>query len=65
MRLLADKNFALLKHDPKHPSLHFKCIDNDLWSVRVGMHYRALALREEEVFSWIWIGPHSEYDRLV
>jgi hypothetical protein len=40
VRDLADKNFQLLKADPKHPSLHFKKIDK-LWSVRVGLHYRA------------------------
>jgi hypothetical protein len=38
VRALADKNFILLKADPKHPSLHFKKIDR-LWSVRVGAHY--------------------------
>ncbi len=43
VRALADKNFQLLKADPKHPSLRFKKIDK-LWSVRVGAHYRALGL---------------------
>jgi hypothetical protein len=37
---LADKSFALLKTDPHHPSLHLKRIGK-LWSVRVGLHYRA------------------------
>jgi len=41
VRALADKNFALLKYDPQHPSLHFKRLGS-LWSVRVGEHYRAL-----------------------
>lgn len=44
VRTLADKNFALLKRDPKHPSLHFKRVRGDLWSVRVGRSYRALAI---------------------
>jgi hypothetical protein len=26
VRTVADKNFQLLKSDPKHPSLHFKRI---------------------------------------
>ena len=30
IQALADKNFALLKKDPKHPSLRFKCIRDDL-----------------------------------
>jgi len=41
---LADKNYELLKQDPKHPSLHFKKIKS-LWSVRVGKNYRALLQR--------------------
>jgi hypothetical protein len=65
IRALADKNFALLKENPKHPSLHFKCIRDDLWSARIGMRYRALALESEAGFSWIWIGTHSEYNGIL
>jgi hypothetical protein len=36
VRDLADKNYALLKSDPRHPSLHFKRL-GELWSVRVGI----------------------------
>jgi hypothetical protein len=42
VRDLADKNFHLLKTDPSHPSLHFKKL-GELWSARVGLHYRAIA----------------------
>lgn len=43
VRELADKNYALLKTDPFHPSLHFKKVGSkrELWSVRVGEQYRA------------------------
>ena len=61
---LADKNFQLLKADPKHPSLHFKKIGR-LWSVRVGAHYRALAIHVEGGMYWVWIGTHAEYDKIV
>ena len=61
---LADKNFALLKSDPRHPSLHFKRLSG-LWSVRIGEHYRALGTDVKEGIYWIWIGPHAEYDRIV
>ncbi len=64
VRALADKNFALLKSDPRHPSLHFKRI-GDLWSVRVGDHYRALGTEVKEGIYWIWLGTHAEYDRIV
>ena len=42
VRELADKNYALLKSDPRHPSLHLKKVGR-FWSVRVGLRYRALA----------------------
>lgn len=61
---LADKNFDLLKENPKHPSLHFKQIGN-LWSVRVGKHYRALGLDKKEGIVWFWIGSHADYDKLI
>lgn len=64
VRALADKNFQLLKADPKHPSLHFKMI-NKLWSVRVGAHYRALGLDKPEGIVWFWIGSHADYDKLL
>jgi hypothetical protein len=65
VRTLADKNFALLKQDPKHPSLHFKRVTGDLWSVRVGRGHRALAIEGKAGFQWFWIGSHADYDRLV
>ena len=61
---LADKNFALLKRDTQHPSLHFKKIDR-FRSVRVGLAYRALGLEVPDGILWFWIGSHADYDRLV
>lgn len=61
---LADKNFEILKANPRHPALRFKKIGN-LWSVRVGAHYRALAASEDDAFVWFWIGSHADYDRLL
>jgi hypothetical protein len=61
---LADENFALLKADPRHPSLHFKKVGR-MWSVRVGIHYRATATQDGDDIVWFWIGHHSEYDRLI
>ena len=63
---LADKNFKLLKEDVKHPSLHLKKISKDLWCVRVGMGYRALAIPNDGGnLAWFWIGTHREYERLI
>jgi hypothetical protein len=59
VRDLVDKNYDLLKANPSHPSLHFKNIEG-LWSVRVGLHYRALASLRADGFYWFWIGGHAE-----
>ena len=64
IRDLADRNYAHLKVDPSHGSLHFKKI-GELWSARVGLHYRALATESGSDLVWFWIGPHAEYDKLV
>ena len=67
IRELADKNYRLLKANPQHPSLHFKRVGRtrQLWSVRVGEHYRALGREKPEGIVWFWIGTHAEYDRLL
>ena len=32
-------------------------------SVRTGIHYRALAIEDDEDYIWVWIGNHVEYKR--
>jgi hypothetical protein len=64
VRALADRNYALLKADPKHPSLHLKRV-GDYWSVRVGIGYRALAVEVDDGLLWFWIGSHARYDELI
>ena len=61
---LADKSYALLKDDSRHPSLHFKKVGR-FWSVRVGIHYRAIGVEDADDLIWFWIGRHDEYDRLI
>ena len=61
---LADKNFTLLKSNPAHPSLAFKPVPGG-WSVRIGLHYRAIAVKDSHTYHWIWIGHHTEYDRIL
>ncbi|MEM8559707.1 MAG: hypothetical protein AAGG50_17945 [Bacteroidota bacterium] len=64
VRALADKNFALLKDNPRHPSLRLKKV-GAFWSVRVGRSYRALARDRDEGLVWFWIGAHDAYDQLI
>ncbi len=61
---LADKNFRLLQRDPRHPSLQFKKVGT-VWSARVGLAHRALAVEDGEDFLWVWIRSHDDYDRLI
>lgn len=61
---LADRNYEILKTNPRHPSLHFKKI-GQYWSVRIGIHHRALAIEVDDDLLWFWIGSHADYDRLI
>ena len=64
IRNLADKNFAILKDDSNHPSLRLKKV-GAYWSVRVGLHYRALAKERPEGLLWFWVGHHGDYDTIL
>ncbi|HEX8166283.1 MAG TPA: hypothetical protein VF601_10920 [Beijerinckiaceae bacterium] len=64
IRALADRNYALLKENPQHPSLHFKKAGR-FWSVRVGLRYRALAVEVDDGLLWFWIGSHADYDSMI
>ena len=57
----------MFRRNPSHPGLNFKKVDeeNNIYSVRIGRGYRALGQLEGSEIVWFWIGPHSEYDRLV
>jgi hypothetical protein len=65
----ADKQFSLLRTNPQHPSLQFKQVGQSmgqsLWSARVTLSYRALALKRDGGFLWFWIGDHQSYDQLI
>ena len=60
----ADKQFALFMKNHRHRSLQLKAV-GEFWSARVTDNYRALAFREDNVFTWFWIGPHDEYAKIL
>ncbi|MBL8294529.1 MAG: hypothetical protein JNN08_21975 [Bryobacterales bacterium] len=64
---LAIRSYDLWRRDPRHPSLHFRRLQGgaDRFTVRGGDHYRALGTLTAETITWICIGTHAEYDRLV
>jgi hypothetical protein len=63
----ARRNYRLWKSDTHHPSLHFKRVHSiePVYSVRVGMGWRALGLVEEGEITWFWIGSHADYDKML
>ncbi|MBM3334048.1 hypothetical protein FJY63_05245 [Candidatus Sumerlaeota bacterium] len=67
VREQAARAYSLWRENPHHPSLQFKRVSprQPIYSVRVGIGHRALALRKDEMYYWFWIGPHAEYDALL
>lgn len=63
----AERAYALWRSDPYHPSLQFKQVSRrePIYSVRVGIGYRALGLRERDHILWFWIGSHAQYDEFL
>ena len=63
---VANKNFAIWKENPLHPSLHFKPVSGGLWSVRIGKGYRAIGRPKlDGTMVWTWIGHHKTYDKTI
>ena len=63
----AREAYRLFRLDPHHPSLRWKRISptHPIYSVRIGIDYRALGVLDGEDLIWFWIGSHAEYDRLI
>lgn len=62
---IARKNFKLWQRSSTLKSLEFKKIKGDLWSVRAGSGFRALATFDDGRYLWFWIGTHDKYERLL
>ena len=64
---LARENYVIWRQDADHPGLEFKRVGrkHPVYSVRVGIGWRALGVRHDDVIVWFWIGSHAEYDRLA
>jgi hypothetical protein len=59
--------YKLWRRNPHHPSLQFKQVspNQPVYSVRIGLNYRALGLWEGNRVTWFWIGSYSDDDRIV
>ena len=63
----ARRAYRLFRINPAHPGLQFKKLkgEDNIYSARIGLEYRALAVMKKDRVVWYWTGNHSEYDRLV
>ncbi len=59
--------YRLCRENPQHPGLRFKKVHamQPIYSVRIGLGYRAVGSLEGDTIIWFWIGSHAVYDRLV
>jgi hypothetical protein len=59
--------YRLWRANPAHPGLRFKPIrgHDGLYSVRVGLGWRALGRLDGNTVTWFWIGSHADYDQLI
>jgi len=64
---VARKNYRLWVENPAHPSVQFKLVGMrvPVYSIRVGIGWRALGLKDDDAFVWFWIGSHAEYMKLL
>jgi mRNA-degrading endonuclease RelE of RelBE toxin-antitoxin system len=67
VRRQARDAYKLFRRNSYHPSLRFKRVHptKPIYSVRIGLDYRALGVQDKDEIVWFWIGPHQEYDRLI
>ena len=63
----ARRNYRLWRQDPSYSALQFKRVGRkqEAYSVRVGIGWRALGVREQDTVIWFWIGSHAEYDQIL
>jgi hypothetical protein len=63
----ARRNYRLWKDNPGHASLQFKRITgkSSVFSIRVGIGWRAIGVLEGQDMIWFWIGSHADYEKLI
>lgn len=67
MQEQAARAYALWRSNFHHNSLQFRRVSqrSPIYSVRIGIGYRALGVRQGDHIYWFWIGSHAEYDELL
>jgi hypothetical protein len=68
IQVQARADYRVLQRDPTHPGLRFHQVSrgkDTLYSVSIGIHYRALAREKDGELYWFWIGHHTVYDAIL
>jgi hypothetical protein len=63
----ARQAYRRFSENPAQPGLQFKKVHprRPIYSVRIGLGYRALGTKTGDDIVWFWIRSHADYDRLV
>ena len=63
----AKKAYQIWEVDPYNISLKFKQIHpvKPIYSVRIGLGWRAVGVKNNNTMIWFWIGSHADYDKLI
>jgi hypothetical protein len=64
---LRAKRIQLFSQNPKQPSLRYKHVQAmpSVYSVRIGLGYRALGIVSGNDITWFWIGSHADYTKVI
>ena len=67
VRQNARKAYRLWKADHSHPGIQYKKVHakDPIYSVRVGIGWRALGILKGDTIAWFWIGSHADYEKLL
>jgi hypothetical protein len=67
MRRQAGAAYRLFRQNPRHPSLQFKQVHTTepVYSVRIGLRYRAVGVVTGNEIVWFWVGKHEDYEALL
>jgi len=63
----AREAYRHFRENPAHPGSRFKQVHPDppIYSARVGISYRAVAVLDGDTVIWYWIGSHAAYEKLL
>lgn len=67
IRRQAKEAYRLFRENSRHPSLRFKKVHNTdpIYAARININYRVVGIVYNGEIIWFWIGPHTEYEKLL